>query len=104
LSPTRRSCPIVDAERAGAECRDLQKPTRHHHVLEEVDHLVLIGEIAVKRHRRCEREQGQSCGHVPNAIAGDEKQTAAEFNRTATAKASGGKGNPTAPIIPVVAL
>src|SRR5580704_11658501 len=39
--------PIVDAECAGSECRDLEQPAGHHHVLQEVDHLVLVGEIAV---------------------------------------------------------
>src|ERR1700746_1066068 len=36
---------VVDAERAGPEGRDLKQPARDHHVFEEVDHLVLVGEV-----------------------------------------------------------
>jgi hypothetical protein len=39
---------VVYAERPRAERDDLEQSTGHHHVLEEVDHLVLVGEVAVE--------------------------------------------------------
>src|ERR1700750_1231720 len=50
----------VQAVAAGPKVRDLQQSAGHHDVLEKVDHLILVGEIAVKEHRRCQNEQGQS--------------------------------------------
>src|SRR5262245_10588102 len=35
---------VVEADGARAERRDLKQTTSHHDVLEEVDHLVLVGE------------------------------------------------------------
>jgi 2-polyprenyl-6-methoxyphenol hydroxylase-like FAD-dependent oxidoreductase len=63
--------PVVEAERAGTEGRDLQQAARHHHVLEEVDHLVLVGEVAVEGERRRQREQGQRRGDGAGLVAGD---------------------------------
>jgi hypothetical protein len=40
---------VVDAERHSAKCDDLEQSAGHHHVLEEVDHLVLVGKVAVER-------------------------------------------------------
>jgi len=47
---------IVEADCARTEGRDLEQATCHHHVLEEVDHLILVGEVAVERHRHRNRE------------------------------------------------
>src|SRR5579859_5837291 len=38
----------VETERAGAEGDDLEQAARHHHILQKVDHLVLVGKIAME--------------------------------------------------------
>jgi hypothetical protein len=43
---------VVETESARAEGRDLKQATRHHRGLEEADHLILVGEIAMERNRR----------------------------------------------------
>ena len=48
FSRLRRRAPIVNAERARPERDDLEESASHHHILEKVDHLVLIGKVAVK--------------------------------------------------------
>src|ERR1700722_2533290 len=75
-----RVAPVVDAQCAGPKGYDLKQAACHHHVLEEVDHLVLVSEIAVERNRRCQREDRQGSGDESSAIAGDEKQTTSEFD------------------------
>ena len=53
-----RSCPgiltIVEAHRAGTEMHDLQEATDNDEVFKEVDHLVLVGEVAMEEH--CSRD------------------------------------------------
>ena len=57
LSEASPSSPIgVDAERAGSERNDLQQTAGHRDVLEEVDELVQVREIAVEPDRGRERE------------------------------------------------
>src|ERR1700721_1672771 len=53
------AAPLLNANRSGPEGGDLQQATRHHHVLQEVNHLVLISKIAVKRDCGRQREGGQ---------------------------------------------
>src|SRR5258708_15105631 len=72
---------LVEAECAGPECRDLEEPARDHHVLEEVDHLVLVREVVVERNRCREREDGQGYGDEAHTIACDQKQATAELGR-----------------------
>src|ERR1700733_3199031 len=72
--------PVVDAQCAGPKGYDLKETACHHHVLEEVVHLVLVGEIAVERNRRRQREDRQGPRNKASAIAGDEKQAASEFD------------------------
>jgi DNA-binding transcriptional LysR family regulator len=55
-----RATPAVRAQRAGPEGHDLKRFTRHHHILEEVIHLVLVGEVAVEWNRRRQREHGEA--------------------------------------------
>src|SRR5215468_5706886 len=43
------AAPLLDADCSGSEGGDLEQPTGYHHVLQKVDHLVLVGEIAVER-------------------------------------------------------
>src|SRR6266478_3260454 len=45
----------VEAEARGAEGDDLQQPAGHREVLEEVDELVLVGEMIVEGERRRHR-------------------------------------------------
>lgn len=71
--------PRVQTKSTGTELGTLQQTTRHHHVLEEVSHLVLIGKISVKEHRsndaeyrhRQRRQAGpvaqQKCRPLPNS-------------------------------------
>ena len=47
---------IVETDRARTKGCDLKQAPRHHDVLEEVDHLILVGEVAVERHTRDHRE------------------------------------------------
>src|SRR5882724_3264289 len=79
LRLTAFNAPIVEAECAGPECRDLEEPARDHHVLEEVDHLVLVREVVVERNRCREREDGQGYGDEAHTIACDQKQATAEL-------------------------
>ena len=51
-SRTILGMPIVNADRARTEGPDLKQTTRHHDVLEKVDHLILVGEVAVEL-KRC---------------------------------------------------
>jgi hypothetical protein len=39
----------VKAERTGTEGKDLEQAACHHHVLEEVDHLILVCKVVVER-------------------------------------------------------
>src|SRR6266436_5886577 len=50
---------IVQADRSRTESRDLKQTTRHHDVFEEVDHLILVGEVAVERGSGREAEHCQ---------------------------------------------
>lgn len=84
--------PVVYAQCAGPKGYDLKEATCHHYVLEEVDHLVLVGEIAVKRNCRCQREDRQGPRNKASAITGDEKQAAAEFDSDSKGKGERRKG------------
>ena len=48
---------VIEAEPARPEGRDLKQATCHHHILEEVDHLIFVGEVAVERNRSRKAEQ-----------------------------------------------
>jgi hypothetical protein len=50
-SPADPRMTIVETNRACTEGCDLKQAARHHYVLEKVDHLILIGKVAVERHR-----------------------------------------------------
>lgn len=56
---------VVDAESPRAKRYDLEQPTSHHHVLEEVNHLVRVSKIAMEggrsgQRKKCERNGGQT--------------------------------------------
>jgi hypothetical protein len=50
----------VQAEASGSKMRDLQQPADDHDVLEKMNHLILIGEVSVKKHRRCQNKRRQT--------------------------------------------
>ena len=50
--------PRVDTEFSSAKGGNLKQPTRDHQILEEVDHLVLVGKVSVKREGGRDREDG----------------------------------------------
>src|SRR5947207_2789010 len=70
---------IVETDRTRTESYDLKQATRHHDVLEEVDHLVLVGEVAVERHTRDHRKHCQRKSDRPNLVASDQQEATAEF-------------------------
>src|SRR5260221_7928373 len=70
-SRAARGKAIVETDRARTEGCDLKQATRHHDVLEEVDHLVLVGEVAVERHTRDHRKYRQRECDRPNLVACD---------------------------------
>ena len=47
-----RRRPSVQTEGTSTEVGDLEQTTRHHHVLEKVNHLVLVGEVVMEEYRR----------------------------------------------------
>src|SRR5882762_8268551 len=80
-----RGCPAcsgksaIKADRPRTERCDLKQATRHHHVLEEMDHLIPVGKIAVERRTRDHTEHSECKRHRPNPVAGEQQQSAAQF-------------------------
>src|SRR5260221_2507093 len=80
-----RGCPAcsgesaIKADRPRTERCDLKQATRHHHVLQEMDHLVLVGKVAVERHTRNNTERSECKRHRPNPVAGEQQKSAAQF-------------------------
>src|SRR3979409_2590902 len=70
----------IDAERARPKGRDLEKTADDRDVLEKVDHLVLVGEVVVKRERGHQREGGHDQADEARPIAEEQKDTAAELH------------------------
>src|SRR5690242_13117497 len=70
----------VDTDCARAEARDLKQTARQHDVLEEVDHLILVGKVAVERYRSHQCEKCQHDCHQASLEACDQQEPAAEFN------------------------
>src|SRR5260221_12045540 len=69
----------IKADRPRTERCDLKQATRHHHVLEKMDHLILVGKVAVERHTRNDTEHGECKRHQPNLVAGEQQNAAAQF-------------------------
>src|SRR6266702_374141 len=80
-----RGCPAcsgksaIKADRPRTERCDLKQATRHHHVLEEMDHLIPVGKVAVERRTRDHTEHSECKRHRPNPVAGEQQQSAAQF-------------------------
>ena len=88
----RLAQPVVEAEGAGAESHDLKQSAGDGDVLQEVDKLVLIGEIAVEADGGSDREYGHDQGHKTGAIPDDQEQAAEQFAVSATPYAICGSG------------
>src|SRR6266404_6671706 len=69
----------VDAERSRTEGCDLEQTACYGDVLEEMDHLVLIGEVVMKEYCRREREHGHAGGDERRPVADREKQAASDL-------------------------
>jgi len=76
---------VIQTQPASSEGRDLKQASRHHHVLEEMDHLVLVGEVVVERDRGRDAEQRKGDRDDPDPIAGDQEEAAAGSSTTAMA-------------------
>src|ERR1700733_15291136 len=70
----------VNAQRARAEIDDLQQAAGDHDVLEEMDHLVLIGEISMKANGSCQGEQGDYQRNSARSVAEEEQGPPAHFH------------------------
>ena len=85
----------INAERARPKGRDLEKTADDRDVLEKVDHLVLVGEVVMKEHSRCEREYAHSDRHEGRTVADQQTQARPKISITiATRKPAIRSGNP----------
>src|ERR1700730_5883770 len=75
------STAVVDAECAGTECHDLEHAASHHHVLDEMEYLVRIGEVGVEEHRGGDAEQREDAAGGARPIADDHQDAAADLDR-----------------------
>src|SRR6516165_2190807 len=71
----------VQAESARSEGGHLQKTAGHRDVLEEMDELVLVGEVVMECERGGDRERGKQCGRDASLVTGDQGQTATDLDR-----------------------
>jgi hypothetical protein len=60
--------------------RDLKQSARLHYVLEEVDHLILVGEVVVERHRGRQAEQRQHDGNEASLETRDQQQSTVQLD------------------------
>jgi hypothetical protein len=58
----------------------LEQPAGHHHVLQKVDHLVLVGEIGVEGNGGRQGEDSQRKRSRTHAVTENEKQSPAELD------------------------
>ena len=71
----------VKAESARSEGDHLQKTASHRDVLEEMDELVLVGEVIVECERRGDREHSKQRGRDAGLVTDDQGQTATDLDR-----------------------
>jgi len=67
--------PRIEAQPPAAERRDLQQAAGYRHILEEVDHLVLVGKGGVEDRRRRQRKQCKQGRRHSDAVAKDERKS-----------------------------
>jgi hypothetical protein len=70
---------IVDAESARAESDDLQQAAGHHHVFDEMEYLVGIGEVGMEQHRGRQAEQREGFDAEAARVAYDVSVAASHF-------------------------
>jgi hypothetical protein len=80
LSPRVRSAPAIEAQASSAHRSYLEQPTRDGEVLEEMDDLVLVGEVVVKQERGRNREQGEYRGSQACLESNQQKQSGADLD------------------------
>ena len=71
---------VVDTDRTRAKARDLKQSACDHDVLKEMDHLILVGEVAVKRHCSRQAEKRQRDRDEAGLEAGDQQQFTAKLD------------------------
>ena len=71
---------LVDTERTGAEGNDLKQPAGHREILQEVSHLIRVGEVVVETECRGDGEDRHDdcCG--PGLKADNKKHAAAKLD------------------------
>ena len=72
--------PAVEAECAGSESDDLEQAASHGDILQEMDHLVLVGEIMMKEQGGHDREDGHGEGDDPGLESDHQQDAAADFD------------------------
>jgi hypothetical protein len=82
----------IHAQPTRAKRHQLEQSTCNRDVLEEVDELVLVGEIVVERERRRNREQGHHPGNETGAVADYQGNAARHFDQHGEREAKRGKG------------
>src|SRR5437879_7771366 len=71
----------IETEPAGAEGGHLKQAAHDHQVLQEMDHLVLVGEVGVEAECRRQDEDSQRGGDRAGLVAGEQQQAAADLGR-----------------------
>src|SRR5438445_8128133 len=70
----------VEADATGTEGDDLQQPASHRDVLEEVEELVLVGEIAVEGECGRDGEGREHSSHDARAVAREQREPANDLD------------------------
>src|SRR5260221_3635769 len=71
----------IEAEPAGAEGGHLKQAAHDHQVLQEMDHLILVGEVGVEAERRRQGEDSHRGGDRTGPVAEQQQQAAAHLHR-----------------------
>jgi hypothetical protein len=94
LPPIRSSSASVEAKATGTECDDLQKTAGHCDILEEVDELALVSQVAVEAERRRDREDRQNRRDEPGTIADNQRCAAENFDKDGNGKSERSERRP----------
>jgi len=70
----------IEAESPGAHRSHVEQATRDREVLEKVDCLVLVGEVAVKEDRSSNGKKPEHCGSSTGLESDQQEQSAADFD------------------------
>jgi hypothetical protein len=94
LPRIRSSAASVEAKPAGTECDDLQETAGHCDILEEVDELALVRQVAVEAKCRRHREDRQNRRDEPRTITHDQRCAAENFDNHGNGKSKRSEGKP----------